>query len=173
MSTAATTLDEILASRAEGGGAVVDVDMPTVKLVVFTLAGDWYAFTAAGIAEILPDRPVFFLPGCPPSLEGVISVRGSVESVIALRPVLGLPAAPPGAPSRILIGRGAALRSGLRVDTVEDVADVAEDTVLEPPHTIDPALRPLVRGVTTVRGHLVTVLDLERLLADYRAGLAG
>lgn len=171
--TGGPSLDDILAARAAGDGQVVDVDVPTVKLVVFSLAKDWYAFAAAGVAEILPDRPAFFLPGCPSSLEGVISVRGSVESVVSLRPLLGLPPAPPGAPSRILIARAAAMRSGLRVDAVEDVLDVAEDTLQEPPHTIDPALKPLVRGIVSVRGHLVTVLDLERLFADYAAGLAG
>lgn len=165
------SLDQILAVRRGAAAQVVDVDVPVIKLVVFSLDGGWYAFPAEGIAEVLPDCPVFFLPGCPPSLEGVINVRGDIESVIRLRSVLGLPPAAPDAASRILIGRAAALRSGIRVDAVEDVLDVPEENIQAPPHTIDERLKPLVRGIVPLRGHLVMLLDLERLFSDYRAGL--
>lgn len=171
MSEDTPTLDQILAVRRGAAAAVVDVDVPMVKLVVVTLDGDWYAFAADRIAEVLADCPVYFLPGCPPSLEGVIHVRGDIESVIRLRVLLGLPPAAAGAPSRILIGQAAAMRSGLRVDSVEDVLDVPADSIQAPPHTIAESLKPLVRGIATVRGHLVTVFDLDRLFADYRAGL--
>lgn len=165
------TLDQILAVRRGAAARVVDVDVPMIKLVVFSLAGGWYAFAAEGVVEVLPDCPVYFLPGCPPSLEGVINVRGDIESVIRLRRVLGLPPAEPESASRILIGRTATMRSGLRVDAVEDVLDVPEETIQAPPHTIDERLKPLVRGILPLRGHLVMVLDLERLFSDDRAML--
>lgn len=165
------TLDQVLALRGSAAGPVVNVDEPVVKLVVFTLGETWYAVAAENVAEVLADCPVFFLPGCPSSLEGVINVRGDIESVLGLRTLLSLPAAAAGAPSCILLGRAAAMRSGLRVDTVEDVLDVLEGSIQPPPHTLSEPLKSLVNGIAAVRGHIVTVLDLERLLADYRAGL--
>ena len=75
---------------------------------------------------MLADCPVFFLPGCPPSLEGVINVRGDIELVVRLRALLGLPEAAPGQASRIVLGQASAMRSGIRVDRVEDVVDVSK-----------------------------------------------
>lgn len=164
------TLDQVLAIRRGAAGPVVNVDEPLVKLVVFVLNGDWFAFHGERVKEVLSDCPVYFLPGCPPSLEGVINVRGDIESVLSLRSVLRYPAAAPAAASRVLLGQGADLRSGLRVDSVEEVMDVPQSLIQAPPHTIADHLRPLVLGIVAFHGHMVTLLDMDRLLADYRAG---
>lgn len=165
------TLDRILARRSESAGRVVDVDEPTVKLVIVSLDQHWFAFHGERVKEVLADHPVFFLPGCPPSLEGVINVRGDIELVVRLRALVGLPEAEAEAGSRIVLGQASAMRSGIRVDRVEDVVDVAESAIQAPPHTIPDHLRPIVLGIVDFRGHLVHLLDLERLFEDYRAGL--
>ncbi len=168
--TTDTSLERILSLRQEGSGEIVSVDEPVIKLVIVSLGDQWFAFHGAQIREILAEVPVFFLPGCPPSLEGVVNVRGDIESVIRLRPILGLPDMPPAVSSRILLGQASAMRSGIRVDRVEDVVDIVESTVQPPPATTD-QLRPAMLGIFTFDGHVVHLLDLERILEDYRAGL--
>jgi purine-binding chemotaxis protein CheW len=168
-----TELDRILEVRHGEARAVVDVDEPQVKLVVLTLAGDWFAFPGDKVREVLPDSPVFYLPGCPASLEGVINVRGDIETVVDLRAVLGFAPAANRAGSRILLCRGGGMSSGVRVDTVEEVMDVPQSRIQAPPHTIPDHRKPIVLGILAFGERLVTVLDLERLFADYRAGLAG
>ncbi|MEO5372653.1 MAG: chemotaxis protein CheW [Alphaproteobacteria bacterium] len=165
------SLDDVLARRRGEAGTIVDVDEPHLKLVVFSLDGDWYAFHGERIREVLADCPVFFLPGCPPSLEGVINVRGEIESVLLLRSILGYPETADTANSRILIGQGKAMRSGIRVDRVEDVVDLPASRLEAPPHTIPDHLAALVLGLVSFGGRYVSVLDLERLFDDYRAGL--
>ncbi|MGE4278283.1 MAG: chemotaxis protein CheW [Magnetospirillum sp.] len=164
------TLDQVLAIRRGAAGPVVNVDEPLVKLVVFVLNGEWFAFHGERVKEVLSDFPVYFLPGCPPGLEGVINVRGDIESVLSLRTVLRYPAADADSASRILLGQGAEMRSGLRVDSVEEVMDVPQSLIQAPPHTIPDHLRPLVLGIVAFQGHMVTILDMDRLLADYRVG---
>jgi len=171
MTESVTDLDRIFALRQSGDAAVVNVDEPMVKLVVVSLGDLWFAFHGEKIREVLADCPVYFLPGCPDSLEGVINVRGDIETVVRLRPLLGLAEPPAGISSRILLGQTAAMRSGIRVDRVEEVLDVLESAIQTPPHTIPEHLRPLVLGIVTFRDHLVHLLDLDRLFADYRAGL--
>jgi len=165
------TLNQVLASKRGAAGEIVNVDEAQVKVVVFTLDIYWYAFRARSIREVLSEVPVFRLPQCPPSLEGVINVRGDIESVIGLRNVLGYPDLPDGARSRVLLGQGAGMRSGLRVDRVEEVLDVPQSALLPPPHTIPERLRDIVQSVFHFRDRPVTVLDLDRLFEDYRAGL--
>ena len=165
------TLDQILSLRRDKAGPVIDVDEPTVKLVIVSLGDRWFAFHGEKIKEVLADCPVYYLPGCPSSLEGVINVRGDIESVIRLHALLGLPEPVAGLPSRILLGQAATMRSGIRVDRVEEVMDVNESAILPPPHTISEDLRPLVLGIVSFRDHLSHLLDLDRLFEDYRLGL--
>jgi purine-binding chemotaxis protein CheW len=171
MSEESLSLERILASRRAEAGEVVNVDEPRLKLVIITLAGDWFAVVGDKVREILPDTPVFILPGCPPTLEGVINVRGEIEPVINLCGVLGYDrtAAPEG--SRILLCRSEAMQSGLRVDAVEEVLDVPCSAIQPPPHTVAEERKALVAGIVALGDRMVTLLDLDRLLANYRAGL--
>lgn len=166
----ATTLAEILARPRLPEGEARAVDEPQVKLVVFTLGEQWFAFHGEAIREVLADSEVYFLPGCPPSMEGVINVRGDIESVIRLGAVLGLPAVDTPATSRVLLARTGTMRSGLRVDRVEDVLDVAQSAIQPPPHTLPEHLRTRVQGIVMYRGHPVHLLDLAALFAEYCAG---
>lgn len=166
----ATTLAEILARPRLPGGEAGEVDEPQFKLVVFTLGERWFAFHGEAIREVLAASEVYFLPGCPPSMEGVINVRGDIESVIHLRTVLGLPDGETSATSRILLAKAGTMRSGLRVDRVEDVLDVAQSDVQAPPHTLPEHLRARVQGIVMYRGHAVHLLDVSTILAEYCAG---
>jgi len=171
MEERATTLDDILARKRQTGGEVVNVDEPAVKLVFCSLGEQWYAFYGEVIREVLADHEVYYLPGCPSSMEGVINVRGDIESVISLRSVLGLPEVKIAASSRILLGKTSAMSSGIRVDCVEEVLDVLQSAIQSPPHTLPEHLRPVVLGIVMYHEHPVHLLDLERIFADYREGL--
>ncbi len=164
-------LERILAVRQAQPGQVIDVDGPRIKLVVFTLDDLWCAFVGEKIREVLAETPVFFLPCCPALLEGVMNVRGTLESLIRLRPLLGLGEALAGKRSRILIGQTPALRSGIRVDRVEEVLDVPLATVHAPPAAVSDRMKAFLLGIVDFRGHPVHVLDLDRIFEDLLAGL--
>lgn len=166
-----TTLEQVLTQRREASQEIVDVDEAAVKLVIFTLGEAYFAFHGACIREILAQADVFFVPGCPPSLEGVINVRGDIESVIRLHEMLHLPDTAPARTSSILLGSGGGMSSGIRVDRVVDVLDVAQSSIQPPPATLPEHLRLLVLGVLQFDAQPVTVLNLDRMFADYARGL--
>lgn len=161
------TLDDILHQRA-ARQAIVDVDEPTTQLVVFTLGADWFAFAAAHVREILAQAQVFFVPGCPPALEGVINVRGDIQSVLRLHSLLQLPAGK--ANGAILLAQSSSMGSGIRIDQVIDVVTLPHSSIGPPPATLSTHWRALVTGITQVQGHAVSILDLEQLLSDYARG---
>ena len=66
MSQPEDALDRILATRQGPTGPVVNVDEPKIKLLILRLAEETFAIRGDAIREVLPDCPVFFLPGCPP-----------------------------------------------------------------------------------------------------------
>ena len=125
----APTLDQILRQRHGARQEVVNVDERMVKLVIFALGPHWFAFHGTHIREILAQAVVHFVPGCPPSLEGVINVRGDIATVIRLHDVLQLPAPASGQDSAIMLGSGAGIESGLRVDRIIDVVYVAHSSI--------------------------------------------
>lgn len=164
-------LDKILAKQLTGRKEIINVDEPVVKLVIFALGTDWFAFPGKQVQEILACADVFFVPGCPASLEGVINVRGDIESVIRLNELLQVSSPPDSAPSEVLLGHSSAMRSGIRVDKVIDVIDLPESFIQPPAANLPNQLRPFVSGVFSLREQLVTLLDLEQIFAQYAKGL--
>jgi purine-binding chemotaxis protein CheW len=165
-----TTLDQVLTRRREAQQDIVNVDEPSVKLVIFGLGNEWFAFHGERISEILAHAEVFFVPGCPPSLEGVINVRGDIASVIRLNEILHLPDSNV-ANSSILLGHGGGISSGIRVDRIVDVVDMPQSSIQTPPATLPEHMRALVLGVLRFQEQPVAVLDLDKLFADYARGL--
>lgn len=169
MSEEAATLDEILAARRGAAGEIVSVDQEGLTLVIFALGTALFAFPGHSIQEVLPYGGVFAVPGCPDILEGVINVRGDIESVLRLSRVLDLEEAPPGRHTAILLGSAAGVRSGLRVDSVTDVTAIPASLIHPPLPTLPERWRPLVTGTFTrdaAASAPVLVLNLERLFQD-------
>lgn len=165
-------LAELLERRRNANQDIVMVEAPTVKLVLFAVGDALFAFPGSNVTEIFPMTTIYWVPGCPPSLEGVINVRGDMTSVIRLGDLLGVEHAADDRRASILLGRGSAMCSGLRVDHVLDVLDVLEERIQPPPSTLPERLQPWVTGVFAYQERSVLVLNLERLFQDYRAGLA-
>ncbi len=162
-----SNLDKILGFRLDASAEIVNVDEPMVKLVIFELCGEWFAFPGEAIREILPPAVVYFVPGCPPSVEGVINVRGDIESVIRLAELLGKSASGQAPTSAILRGQGGGMQSGIRVDRVVDVLDIAQSAIQPPPMSLSEHMSRIVTGLMQHQERLVTILDLNHLFEDY------
>lgn len=168
------SLTDILAERhasAVSGTDIVDVNEPSILLVVFRLGEQHFAFPGKRIGEILAAPRVYRVPGAPPALEGVISVRGAIDSVLCLHTLLQLPTAQaderPTRHGAVLLTRGQGLTSGLRVDEVIDLLELPESALREAPDTLPESLRPFVRHLIDLGQQGVAVLDLDRLLGAY------
>lgn len=164
-------LEQILARRDAAKKEIVNVDEPSVKLVIFMLGRDLFAFHGERIREILSNAEIFFVPGCPHSLEGVINVRGDIESVIGLHEILQLPQTDKAGQSAILLGRTSEMSSGVRVGPVIDVVDMPQSLLQPPPSNLPDNIRPFVSALLNFREQAVTVLDLDHIFATYLKAL--
>ena len=93
-----------------------------------------------------------------------VTVRGDIESVLDLRAVLGLPVGEE-RERMILLACGGSIRSGVLIDTVEDVADVPRSAILSTPTTLGGDVRDYVAGQLVFGGRNVVLLDLGRIFA--------
>ena len=112
----------------------------------------------ADVRELIPLGDVTRLPGAPAFVRGLINVRGTIVTILDLGVRLD-PSAVPATEGSILLVRHRDRLVGIVVDEVADVRqlDVDESGASQ-------AAGDLVRGVATVDGTPVVVLDLGGLI---------
>lgn len=146
---------------------IVDVEVELVKIVVFISGGCRYGFYGSDIKEILPACTIFWVPGLPGYLPGLINIRGDIESVIDLRHFLGNEAADFDKSQIAMAVRGD-FRAGVLIDSIDDVMDIPVSAIKAPVTTLHGAARDLVAGEIDYNGGLITLLDIEKLAAKVR-----
>ena len=143
---------------------IVDVEEEKTKLVIFSLSGDFYAFYGSNIKEILPMVNIFFVPGTPDFILGLINLRGDIESVIDISHFLSLPAVQVTQNSRIVIAENDGVRSGIILESIVDVTDIPVNSIKPPLSMLDTTTKEFVAGETMFNGKNITVLDIVHIL---------
>lgn len=167
--TGTISVDEALDSDRHAARAVVDIDEPVTKLVIFRLQDQLFAFPGSSIREIISRQAeVFPLPGMHPSVEGVMNLRGEIQSVLQLDSLLQLPANGTETKGGILLGEGAGMRTGIRIDELLDVTDIIQSQLRPPMEGLPAQLQPVVSAMLEYNGLPVTLLDMDLLLQAWQ-----
>jgi purine-binding chemotaxis protein CheW len=139
--------------------------MTEQQLVLFDLASEHYAIDSMNVREIIRMQAITKIPGAPPSVEGVINLRGKVTPVMDLRKRLGLEAGQESKDTRIVVVEVGGQDVGLIVDGVSEVLRIPV-SVIEPTSTIAVAEgTDYILGVANLGEKLVIMLDIRRLLS--------
>lgn len=155
-------LDKIRQQRQDS--IKTSVEEERIDLVIFTLDDDYYAFYGKDTKEILSYEGTTYVPGCPEYIIGIINVRGDIESVLDIRLLMKLEKSNVKKTSRIIIAHKAGIRSGIMVDSVEDVIDVPVSAVKRPISTLDKSIKEFaVGGETVYNDRYVTILDAGKI----------
>lgn len=142
------------------GPASSEARAPEMALLSFFLGTRRYAVELTRAREILRWRRPTPLPGVPPFIEGVISVRGAVLPVIDLWCRLGLPPSPPSPQHRyVVVATAEGERAALRAERILGVLRLSADD-LTPPQTPEALVRAVAAGAELTR-----VLDTDAVLA--------
>lgn len=140
--------------------------------VTLGVDGDVFAAPVERVQEILDMREISRLPRAPMSMLGMIDVRGRSVPVADLRALLGLGPGIDDHDTRILvIALGDGRVVGLKADKVYEVAGL-DDGKLERPEEAGSWDMEALAGIGRRAGGFVSVLDLDRLLADRITGFA-
>ncbi|WP_043115032.1 chemotaxis protein CheW [Solimonas soli] len=144
--------------------ASIDVDLG--RWVCFGLGAQDYGLAIGQVREVLKLTPIEPVPGTPPTIPGVINLRGQVVTVVDLRRHLGLPAPPPGVEARIVIVMHEGETFGLLVDRIGDISKIAAGAIKPLPGLHRDGDRFRFVGVASCgQGRLLTLLDADALLA--------
>lgn len=150
------------------------VDVSTLGLGCFEVAGRTYALDVAQLREVLRWQTITPLPGAPSLIEGVIDMRGAIVPVLDLGRLLGGEAIRVGSRARIVVAELDGLVVGLGVEAAVGVIDVATETLGDPPALATQAGYALARAVVRrPQAEPILVLALEQLLERvYRSSIA-
>lgn len=160
-----------LSQRSESNSEIINVDEPSIKIVLVNIGAELFAFLGHQVKEILVEPPIYFVPGCPDSLEGVINVRGNIESVIRLHKILNVTAKESMENSHVLLTKTQAFDTGIHVESVIDMLDIIESNLQVPPSTLPKHLNNFVCHIFKYQDKSIAVLDLEKILNEYAKGL--
>jgi purine-binding chemotaxis protein CheW len=105
------------------------------------------------------------VPDAPDYLEGVINLRGKIVSVMDLRKRFGAKQAALKRQNRILVVEHAGRLAGLIVDSASEVLKIPSEDVEAPPAVFQEGGLNCVTGLGKVRGRLIVLLDMSKLLA--------
>ncbi|HEV7489143.1 MAG TPA: chemotaxis protein CheW [Thermoanaerobaculia bacterium] len=136
-----------------------------VELLTFTIAGEQYAVSIEHLVEIITPRAATQVPNADPTIVGIISLRGTMVTVIDVRRKLRHPPAAGGNDARVIVVERAGEVLGFEVDRVLRVLKVDSAAVEPYPVVHSSELTEAVRGVFRHANALTILLDLDKLLA--------
>jgi purine-binding chemotaxis protein CheW len=161
--------DEILRRRAESLAVEQNeqVEEQRVGVLCFSLGEEWYGVRVSQVREIYNEYVVTSIPCVPDYITGVVNIRGEIVSVTDLRVMMGLgrtgEAGAEGQLPLIVIADDTVC-TGLMVDAIGDIAEIAADSIEPPLAILDRAQADYIAGTFYVAGRLVALVNLPRVL---------
>ncbi len=135
----------------------------------FTLAGTDYAVGILRVKEILQYETITRVPSMPPSVRGVVNLRGTVVPMIDLAVKFGLPETPITRRSCILVVEaapgGVASVMGIIADSVSEVLELGSSDVAPPPLFGTRVRADHLLGMGKVGEGFVLLLDLDKAIS--------
>ena len=147
--------------------AVVDEEeqVQAMQVVAFKLRDEEYGVNIFQVQEIHNLVDITRVPFAASFIKGVINQRGSVMPVIDLKKRLGIEETPYSATTRIVTVIVGDLQVGMLVDAVTEVLTIRTKLV-DPKKTVsDRAMEKFLSGIGNIDGRLVTMLNLEEIVA--------
>lgn len=147
------------------------VAIETSDFVTVYLNGQLLGIPVLAIHDVLSAQKITPVPLAPPSITGVLNLRGRIVTAVDLRTRLGLPARDKGEKSMSVVVEHAGEPYSLLIDNVGEVISVPMEKFERNPRTLDPKWQEVSSGVCRLDGQLLVILDVDRLL-DFGLGLA-
>jgi purine-binding chemotaxis protein CheW len=136
-----------------------------LHIVGFQIGRETYGVPITSLHEIVRVPEITAVPDAPEYLEGVINLRGKIVSVMDLRKRFGVKQVTLKKGNRILVVEHSGRLAGLIVDSASEVVKIPSEDVEAPPAAFQEGGLNCVTGLGKVRGRLIVLLDMSKLLA--------
>jgi len=141
-----------------------------IDFVRFSLAGEKYGIESKWVQEVIPVDTITSLPGTPPFVTGIISLRGEILSVVDLKSFFKLASKSHG--QTVIVIHSDDMAFGVLVDKVDGVQRTLEKKLQMTLPTLDGLLKDYLKGITEDRTILLngeSILNDPRLIVNEEA----
>ena len=129
------------------------------QLCTFYLDDHLFGVDAQTVQEVIRFQEMTRVPQAPPSVSGLINLRGQIVTAIDLRRRLGMKPREVGKLPMNVVVRSDNGAVSLLVDQIGDVIEVDAENFETPPDTLQGLARELVKGAYKLDGRLLLLLD--------------
>jgi len=144
--------------------------MDQTQYLTFHLAGEEYAVGILQVKEIIAYGTLTTVPQTPPSIRGVINLRGSVVPVVDLALKFGLSASAVTNRTCIVIVEvnldGEPTVMGIVADSVSQVVDLSAHDILPAPSFGTQVRMNFLQGMGKAGARFVLVLNIDKVLSS-------
>lgn len=143
-------------------------ELSEVQLVTFMLGAEEYGIPISQIQEIDRLAKITKVPKAAQFIEGITNLRGEVIPVLDTRKRFELEVKPPDDRSRIIIVDLGGVKTGLVVDSVREVLNLARKEIAPPPEAIGNGIdQQFISGIGKVDAgkRMIVLLDVEKILS--------
>ena len=145
-----------------------DQEENSVQYLTFMLANEEYGIDILKVQEIKGWETATAIPNAPGFILGVINLRGKVIPIIDLRKLFGLLGIEYGKSTVVIVVKvkyeDHSRTVGMVVDAVSEVYNISESMEQATPDFGGVVNIEFVKGLTTVDGKMIILLDVDRLI---------
>jgi purine-binding chemotaxis protein CheW len=134
------------------------------QFCTFFLDGLRFGVDVQKVQEVVPFQEMTRVPLAPPTVRGLLNLRGQIVTGIELRRRLDLPERPTGSLPMNVVLRGEDNPVSLLVDEIGEVIEVDAGAWESPPATLQGPVRELIQGVCPLEEELLLILDTAKTL---------
>src|ERR1700739_4010282 len=134
------------------------------QVVGFRIGNETYGVRIGSVREIVRVPEITAVPNAPDVIEGVINLRGKIIPVMDLRKRFGSGGVQPDKKNRILVVELDSKLVGLIVSSASEVLKIPPSEIESPGSVFAEGESSSVTGVGKLRGRLIILLDIARLL---------
>ena len=147
------------------------------KYLTFALANEEYGLEILKVREIIGYMEITAVPQTPSYVKGVINLRGQVIPVVDLRAKFGMETTDTTEETCIIVvetgQEGRSFSTGIVVDHVEEVLDIAGEDIEEAPQFGSAVNTDFILGMGKIGESVKILLDIDRVLAGDDFGSFG
>jgi purine-binding chemotaxis protein CheW len=134
------------------------------QFCTFFLDGLRFGVDVQQVQEVVPFQEMTRVPLAPPTVRGLLNLRGQIVTGIDLRRRLDLADRPAGSVPMNVVLRGEDSPVSFLVDEIGEVIEADADAWERPPQTLQGRVRELIEGVYPLPDELLLVLDMAKTL---------
>lgn len=145
------------------------------EVLIFKLGAEEYGIDIQRVQELRGSEPVTRIADAPPTMRGVVNLRGEVVPIVDMRVRMGLAGSLAEAgygPSTVVVVLNIGARIlGMVVDSVSDVIALGEDQIRPVPEGAGALGARYWTGMGMLDQRMVILLDIAALMSDEVGGL--